>query len=364
MRKTRWKSLGASLLLMAWTVGMAQAEEQPAVGGAPAAEAVVAAPKAAPFAVVGGQEISGERFRMAFQQWIQQKYYHGQVPGGEVAKIYRDVGDQLVDRALLIQEAGRRGLKADQEELDKVTNQYDQRYGESPVWKENREKMLATVTEELAARSVIKQLEKAVRTLPEPEEADIRAFYDKHPDKFTEPEDRKISLILLKVDPSAGAEAWKKAQEEAVEAVKQLRAGADFTEMARLRSGDTETADKGGRMKKSHRGMLAPAVEAAVDKMKPGEVSDPVTVLEGVAIFRLDKRVPPTRMDYDEDARKRASRHVMEEQAKLAWNELKQRLRKETPIEINEKDYYPPLPVKPPQEGKAKGGGRPVESAR
>ncbi|MBF0610681.1 MAG: hypothetical protein G8345_16045 [Magnetococcales bacterium] len=355
MQAHSWKLVGISLLALTLSAGMAQAGEAPASENTPAAAAT--APKAPPFAVVDGQEISGERYRMALQQGMQQKYYHGQIPAGELAKTQRDVGNQLIDRLLLLKEAEKRGLKADQEEISKATAQYDQRYANSPVWKENREKMLATVVEELTARSVLKQLEQEVRKVADPTPAEVEAYYRARPERFTEPEDRKISVILLRVDPSAGSEAWSKAQEEAKDLVKKLRGGSDFAEMARIHSGDTESAEKGGQMKKTHKGMLAPSVEAAVDKMKVGEISEPITVLEGVVIIRLDKKVPPTLMDYDDDARKRSTKHILEERSDQAWQGLKTRLRNEASIQINEKDYYAPMPPEQSDNGQKKKEG-------
>ena len=54
-----------------------------------------------------------------------------------------------------------------------------------------------------------------MRKVPEPTEAQARAYYDAHKDLFVEPEKLRLSVILLKVDPSAPKAAWDKARDEA-----------------------------------------------------------------------------------------------------------------------------------------------------
>lgn len=325
--KSVWKALFCGLVGMACTVdALAESSTRP------------------PFAVVDTMTISAETFQQAVQQGVRQRFYHATPPEGEMAKFQREIGETLVDRILLVQEARRRGLTPDQASIQKTVAEYDKRYGESERYKANRETMIAPLVSELEDRSLIDQLQAQVRKVPQPAVADVRAFYDANPEKFTEPEDIEVSLILLKVDPSADSSVWETAGQEARAIVEKLKGGADFVELARIHSGDP-SAGKGGKMDYLHKGMLAPEAEDALAKIEPGQHTDAIMVLEGYAIFRLDKRTPPRKVPFEEAA-ERAGGLLQRDSSEKALQELKAGLRKGTPIHIDE-TYYLPLP--PPQ---------------
>ncbi|MBF0142279.1 MAG: peptidylprolyl isomerase [Magnetococcales bacterium] len=300
-----------------------------------------------PFAKVGDDVISGPVFLQTVNQAMRQKFYHGRVPLAELAAFQRQVGEQIVDQILMVHEARRLGVQPDSEEIRKTLEKIEEKGKTSPTWQKDRETLMPEITRELAAKSLVRELEKRIRGQFDPSTAEVRAYYDQHPEKFTAPMDQKLSLILLKVDPSAGGEAWETAKVEAAALVARLREGADFAELAKQYSGD-ESAANGGRLKFAHKGSLAPQAEEVIAKLSPGEITDPVVVLEGVALFRLEKRVPPELLEFS-DVEKRARGLLLRELADKAWQDFKQGLRTKTPTWINEK-YYLPMPQA--EEGK------------
>ena len=308
-----------------------------------------------PFATVDGKVISFQEYRMAMIQAVRSRFYHGKIPQGKMASLQREVGQDVVDRVLLLKEAKRLGIEPDRDEIEKTLEGYDKRYAESKQWKKDREKILPELRKKLEDDSVLKKLEKRIKSSPAPSEKEVRAFYEANLDKFTEPEQVKVSVILLKVDPSSPQEVWDEAIKEAEGIVKRLRAGADFAELAKIHSGDS-SAEKGGDMGYLHRGMLAEAAHAALDKISIGEVTDPVSLLQGIAVFRLDDRKPSWFNEF-EKVKSRARDLLVRDLSEKAWSDLKARLRQNAVIEINE-SYYLPLS----EEGKGgdkkpEGGG-------
>ncbi|MBF0160991.1 MAG: peptidyl-prolyl cis-trans isomerase [Magnetococcales bacterium] len=294
-----------------------------------------------PFAVVGDEVVPASLYLNALRQGVQNKFYHGSIPEGAMAKFQREVGRNLVERLLLLKEAKAQGIKPDMAEIGKIIAEYEQRYANAPRWQSEREKLLPSLTQELESQSVLKQLEKSVRTLPDPPLADVQAYYDEHPNKFTKPMNQQLSLILLKVDPSAGGAAWKEAQAEAERVVAKIKSGSDFSELAKIHSGDPSAAT-GGLLAHAHAGTLSPEIEKSLEKLEPGAITDPIMVLEGVAIFRLESRNPPVKVDFDK-ARERAQDLLMRERAEAAWATFKQQLWQQTPVQIDEASYYLPL---------------------
>jgi parvulin-like peptidyl-prolyl isomerase len=291
------------------------------------------------FAVVGKTSITQREFDNAYNAATRQKFYHGKPPEAELAALQREVGTNLVNAVLLAAEAKRRGLQPDSVAVRRVIEGYEARYKDSEVWRKERARVLPELTHKLEEDSLLRQLESAARDAPVPADAAVRAYFDKHADKFTEPEQVRIGVILLKVDPSSPKPVWQKTEEEGQAIVGKLRAGASFAETARLRSSD-ESSAKGGDMGYLHRGMLPGAAQTALDKLKPGEISDPVRLLEGVAVFRLEARKIARRVAFDE-ARERAAGLLRREAGEKAWGDLIARLRAETTIRVDESRFLP-----------------------
>lgn len=292
------------------------------------------------FASVNGQNLTWGDYAVAFSTAARSKFYHGKPPEGEIARLQREVADRMVNRILLLEEVKRRGIKPDQAAVAKQIEQYDKQYAGNERWAQNREKMLPGLREQLEQQNVLQQIEGKVRDVKPPDDATLQAYYKAHPELFTEPKKVKASVILLSVDPSAGEAAWTAAEDEARKIVKQIQAGADFAELARIRSSD-RTAEKGGDMGWLHKGSLPAPVESVLEKLKPGQVNpDPVRVLEGVAILRLDGTAPEQLKSFGE-VKERARALWLREKADEAWNSHLAQLRKKAKVEIDESQFLP-----------------------
>jgi parvulin-like peptidyl-prolyl isomerase len=309
-------------------------------GAATAAGTVMpAATQSAPFAKVGEIVISHQDFDSAFAQAARSKFYHGKAPDNAVALLQREVGQSLVDDILLAKEAVRRKLQIDQAAVKQTLAGYEERYRGSEQWKNSRERVLPGLKAKLERDSLLEQLGKQVRTVAAPTPGQLEQYWATHKDKFTSPEQVHVSMILLKVDPSSPAAKWDAANAEGAAIVKRLKAGAGFKELARLHSGDG-SAEAGGDMGYVHRGMLPDLAQEAVDKLKPGEISPPVVLLEGVAVILLQERKAANLNSLDA-VRDRARDLWMRERGDEAWAALLAKLRRETPVKIDESRMVP-----------------------
>lgn len=315
---------------------------------APAAEP--SGPPGKPFATVGDTVIAAVDYQRALSVAMRKKYYHAKPPEGELAQFQREVGDELVNRVLLLAEARRRGLQPDRDQIAAAVAGYDRQYGGSATWAASRETMLAKVVPELEAQSLLERLQQQVKAVPEPGEAVARGYYDRHRDLFVEPEQVKLGVILLRVDPSSPQAKWDAAWAEARTLHARLAAGADFASLAKLHSGDRSAAN-GGAMDYTHRGMLPEAVHGVVDALQPGQLAAPVQLLEGIAILRLDGRRTAQQRRFDE-VRARAADLWQRDEGEARWKALIATLRRGTSIRIDESHY---APLRAPAE-KARAG--------
>lgn len=301
---------------------------------APASAATAPAPASAElvFARVNGKPILAQEFKARYNAIIRQRFYHGAPPESQAEAVRQEVADLLIERELLIEEAGKRGIQPDMTKIEQTVANTDKRYAEDPGWQQQREALLPRLKEQHTRQNLFDQIEKAVRDVPPPSSPDARAFYDQKPDLFTEPEKLYMSIIVLSVDPSSPKEEWTKAREEMQKILQQIKEGASFAEMARQHSKDKSAAN-GGNMGYVHSGMLAEHLQAKMDKFQIGEMTDPVSILEGVAIYRLDDRVPSKLMEFAE-VEQRAKDLVHRDRVEQTWKDTISRLRAEAKIEI------------------------------
>jgi parvulin-like peptidyl-prolyl isomerase len=342
MENMRKHSLGA-LVLLCFMVGAGPA-------GALAQES--AASQADPvFATVAGTVITQSEYGSALQTAARSKFYHGKPPEGEVAALQREVANKMVARVLLLREAKRLGMRPDAAAIGQAVQGYEQRYAGNERWQKERAQVLPRLTERLEQDNLLAQLENDVRAKVVADPAAARAYYARHPEKFTEPERLRVSLILLKVDPAAAPQILAGADAEARAIAKRLREGADMAELARLHSADRSAA-QGGDMGYLHAGMLPNGAEEVLKAMRIGQISDPVRVLEGIAIFRLTERKEARLLPFDTVAA-RAGELQLSEGKDAAWAAFVAELRRQTPAQIDESLFFP-LAGPVPEQGRVK----------
>lgn len=309
-----------------------------ASGAAPSATGNAVEPRGV-FAEVAGAVITHQEYNSAFALAARNKFYHSKADGDEVALLQRETADKMITRVLLLQEAKRRGLQPDEAEIQKVLQTYEQRYANSEHWKKNREQFLPGLKARHEEDNLLAQIEKAARTVAKPDENAVRAYYEAYPEKFTEPEQIRVSVILLKVDPSSPSPVWEKAGADAADMVKRIREGADFAEIARQHSND-ESAANGGDMGYLHLGMLADTAEAELKKLQPGEVSEPIKLLQGAAIFKLADRKSP-KLNSFEVVKARAEELLKRDLSESAWKDFVAALKEKYPAQIDQSRFLP-----------------------
>jgi peptidyl-prolyl cis-trans isomerase SurA len=129
---------------------------------------------------------------------------------------------------------------------------------------------------------------------------ELQEFYDAHKSQMEQPEQVRLSELLIsteKKDPAtAEAQQVAAAQAKADELLAQIRKGAAFDEAAKKNS-DGPTAAQGGDLGYFKRGTLAKELEDKTFAMKPGEVSDVIRTKQGFVILKVTEHqqagVPP-----------------------------------------------------------------------
>ena len=293
--------------------------------------------------VINGDPVSYAEFEQFAYAEARQTFYHGTPPEGEqFLEFRREAADKLIDRKLKVIEARRRGLQPDNEQIEAQLVSYEQQYGQEERWQSEGDAMLARVRGYFEEESLLEQVEPMLRQAPTPAEGEVEAYYRANIEKFTEPEKVRVSAILLSVPAWSDETVWDAAREQAAAIAASIREGKPFAEAARQHSADP-TAANGGDMGFMHAGSLNHSVQAAVNELEPGEMADdPVTVLEGVVIVRLEERKAATVHDF-EDVRERATGLWQREASDKAFTATLARLRDDSEIQLDE-EYLRILP--------------------
>ena len=128
----------------------------------------------------------------------------------------------------------------------------------------------------------------------EPTKAEIEKAYEENASRFVKPVKRRASHILIEVKgASEGAVQQALSRAQALE--KQIRAGADFSTLARKSSDDKESAPRGGDLGEIRPGVLPAELDAAIVSLKPGQVSAPVRTSYGYHLAKVTALTPEMR---------------------------------------------------------------------
>ena len=113
-----------------------------------------------------------------------------------------------------------------------------------------------------------------------------QAYYDAHKQEFAQPEQIKLSEILVPTPADANDAAVAQAQAKAEGLEAQLKGGASFEELAKTNSGGP-TAAQGGDLGMYKRGALAKVLEDQTFSLKAGEWTAPIRTRQGFVILKV-----------------------------------------------------------------------------
>ena len=116
-------------------------------------------------------------------------------------------------------------------------------------------------------------------------EAEVKAWYDGHQDRYLQPEERRASHILIVTKADADKAAAKAKAEDVLKEVRKVPA--KFAELAKQYSQDPGSAQKGGDLGFFARGMMVKPFEDTVFKLKEGEISAVLESEFGYHIIKL-----------------------------------------------------------------------------
>jgi peptidyl-prolyl cis-trans isomerase D len=124
-------------------------------------------------------------------------------------------------------------------------------------------------------------------------DTEVSDYYAKNSAQFTTPETRRASHILIAVKKGASAADTTAAKAKAEAIVAELRkTPGDFAKVAKAKSEDPGSAEQGGDLGVIEKGVMVAPVEAAIGKLKQGEISDVVQSEFGFHVLTVTELKP------------------------------------------------------------------------
>lgn len=235
--------------------------------------------------------------------------------GSQLTEIKKQALENLIDRELLYQESQRQGIKVDEAVINEEIDALKKRFPSEAEMKKSLARMKLSetfmrsqFTEERAIQQLIdKEFGEKVTVA----DKDVKAYYDKSPGFFKQPEQVQARHILIKVDPQADQTARAEARKKLENVQQKLHKGGDFAALAKEFSQCPSGAD-GGNLGPFKRGEMVKPFEEAAFALKPGEVSDIVETKFGYHLIEVTDKQPETTIPF-EDVKDRLKQYLKQE---------------------------------------------------
>lgn len=208
---------------------------------------------------------------------------------------------EMINNALVAQEASKAGVEVSQERLDEEMGKIKANLGDQfeytlSMYGMTEASLRTTLYQNLLAYEI------STKDIVVTDEQ-IAKDYEENKDYYLEPAQVKASHILVRT------------KEEAQAVLDELKKGADFVELAKARSIDTGTAENGGDLGYFGAGAMVEAFEKAAFALAPGQLSGIVETEFGFhVILCVDKKAEY--MPTLDEAREQVIEKIKGEQAK------------------------------------------------
>ncbi len=185
--------------------------------------------------------------------------------------------DQAIGAKLLIAEAGRLDLKVPAARVDARVHAMVEQAGGSEVFAARLKE--SHFTEEELRRSIEQGckvdllVEKICEGIADPDEAEMKAFFEANKTSYLQPERASAQHILIR--PASASDADRVTAESRLENIRtQIEQGQAFADLATAHSDCPSGKSNGGSLGWFARGMMVPEFDEVVFAMDVGELSD------------------------------------------------------------------------------------------
>ena len=231
------------------------------------------------------------------EQQLMQESQQANMGSVELAQHQRDMLRDMIDQQLLLSRAKELGLNADADvirRLDDIRkqNKLDTMEDLERAAKQQGvsfEDFKAKIRNDILTQQVVRDEVGRKLQLSQAEET---KYYEDHKQDFAQPEQIRLSEILVPVAENATPAELEVAEKKAEDIKSKVAAGADFADTARKLSGGPSAAS-GGELGLWKRGSLAKVLEDQTFDLPVGESTKPIRTRQGFVILKVTEHAQP-----------------------------------------------------------------------
>ncbi len=224
-------------------------------------------------------------------------------PNTPLPQLQQKAVDELVNQELLYEEAVKKGMAPSPEEVKGAIDQIKKSFPDSTQYRQVLQQRGMSEADVLdgyrMSTAITRWMQSSVQDTINVTAAQVRAYFDSHPQDFQHPDQVHARHILALVDPNNPTPDKETAAKSKIDEVAgELKAGADFTKLAQERSDDHRTGPNGGDLGFFGRGQIfgggaySAALDSVVFSLQPGQTSPPLRSPAGWHIIRVEEKRP------------------------------------------------------------------------
>jgi peptidyl-prolyl cis-trans isomerase SurA len=249
---------------------------------------------------VNDQIVSRSDLERSQQQLAAELQQNGASPA-EAEERRQNMLRDMIDQQLLLSRAKELGLNADAEVIRRLDEIRKQNHLDSMEDLEKAARQQGVSFEDFKANiknGILTQqvVRDEVGRRLQLTQAQEQAYYEAHKQEFAQPEQVRLSEILVPLPADANDAAIAQAQGKANDIVAKVKEGGKFDDLAKAYSGGP-TAEQGGDLGLFKRGALAKVLEDQTFGLKTGESTAPIRTRQGFVILKVtdhqEAGVPP-----------------------------------------------------------------------
>ncbi len=235
------------------------------------------------------------------QQQLEQELQQTNASPADAAERRKNMLRDMIDQQLLLSRGKELGLNADAEVIRRLDEIRKQNHLDTMEDLEKAARQQGVSFEDFKANirnTVITQqvVRDEVGRRLQMTQAQEQAFYEAHKNEFEQPEQIRLSEILIPTPADAKDDVVAQAQAKAADVAAKLAAGSKFEDLAKTYSGGP-TAAQGGDLGLFKRGALAKVLEDQTFGLKAGQSTAPIRTRQGFVILKVTEHqaagVPP-----------------------------------------------------------------------
>ncbi len=291
-------------------------------------------------ASVNGNQITQEELQDAVQNMLAS--YQGQVPPEQMQQlqpmIQKQALENLINQKLLIQQAEKDGITAEDKQVEERINELISRFPNKEAFLQQIQ--AAGFTEELMRKEMNQNLvietmiNKKTGGIPDATTEEVEVFYNENPEDFKVPERVQASHILFTTEPTDSDDVKAQKRLKLASLKGEIEKGADFAQVATENS-DCPSKEQGGSLGAVEKGKMVKEFEDVAFSAKIGEVSDIVETQFGYHLIKVTDRQSAGTLELAE-VRDKVQEFLTRQKKETVISDFIQGLRQDASIEYAE----------------------------